>query len=73
MPKFQFDITEEQQERANKVFTEYGMRRAVMSRVLDEVMELIEAHGYNVVAILLDKNVEPKTIIPSLAKAGRRE
>ena len=70
-PKFQFEISEEQQTRALKIFSEYGMRRAVMSPILDEVMDMIEEHGYMVLAVLLDKNTEIKKVIPSLAKAER--
>ena len=69
--KFQFEITDEQQDRAINCFPEYGMRKAIMSRVLDEVMDLIEEHGFVVLSILLDKTVKPRTIIPSLAKAER--
>ena len=67
-PKFQFEVTEEQQARALKIFSEYGMRKAVMSPILDEVMDMIEKHGYVVLAILLDKNTKLREVIPSLAK-----
>ena len=70
-PKFQFEISEEQQTRALKVFSEYGMRKAVMSPILDEVMDMIEKHGYVVLAILLDKNTKLREVIPSLAKVER--
>ena len=70
-PKFQFEITEEQQARALKIFSEYGMRKAVMSPILDEVMDMIEKHGYVVLAVLLDKNTKLREVVPSLAKVGR--
>ena len=69
--RFSFEVSEEQQARALKIFREYGQRRAIMSPLLDEVMDMIEEHGYMVMAVLLDKNVKKKTILPSLAKVER--
>lgn len=69
--RFIFEITEEQQQRALKVFSEYGMRRAVMSRVLDEVMDMLEKHGYMFAAVLIDKDTtseEARKLIPSMKK-----
>ena len=69
--KFQIDITEEQRIRALKCFPEYGMRKAVMSRILDEVMDMIEEHGYIVVGIILDSGTNLRKIVPSLTKAEK--
>lgn len=70
-PRFSFEISDEQSQRAFHIFSEYGMRRAVMSRILDEVMDMIEKHGYLVVGLILDKDTEIRKIVPSLAKADR--
>ena len=70
-PRFSFEISQEQQDRALRIFSEYGMRKAVMSRILDEVMDMIERHGYLVVGLILDKDTEIKKIVPSLAKVDR--
>lgn len=70
-PRFSFEISQEQQDRALRIFSEYGMRKAVMSRILDEVMDMIEKHGYLVVGLILDKDTEIRKIVPSLAKADR--
>jgi len=69
--RFIFEITEEQQRRALRVFSEYGMRRAVMSRLLDEAMEMIEQHGWIFAAILIDKDTTSKEVrkmMPSMKK-----
>ena len=69
--RFIFEITEEQQQRALKIFSEYGMRRAVMSRILDEVMDMIEIHGHMFAAILIDKDTtssEVRKLMPSMKK-----
>ena len=70
-PRFSFEISEEQQKRALRIFEQYGLRKAIFSPILDEVMDMIEEHGHIVVAVLLDKNTELRKIIPSLAKAER--
>ena len=71
-PKFAFEITDEQQQRAYNIFNTYGLRKAVFSPILDEVMDMIESHGHLVVAVLLDKNTKLREVIPSLAEVERR-
>ena len=71
MYRFQFEISEEQYRRSLKCFEQYGLRKAVFSPILDEVMDMIEQHGHLVVAILLDKTTKIREIVPSLAKAER--
>lgn len=69
--RFIFEISEEQQRRANKVFSEYGMRRAVMSRLLDEAMDMIERYGWMFAAVLIDKDTtseEVRKMMPSMKK-----
>lgn len=69
--RFIFEITEEQQARALKVFSEYGMRRAVMSRLLDEAMDMIERHGWIFAAVLIDRDTtskEARKMMPSMKK-----
>ena len=69
--RFIFEITEEQRQRALKIFYEYGMRKAVMSRVLDEVMNMIEKHGWLYAAVLIDETTtseEVRKMIPSMKK-----
>lgn len=70
-PRFIFEISEEQRLRAVRIFSEYGMRKSVMSRILDEVMDLIEQHGWIFAAILIDKDTtqsEVRQMIPSMKK-----
>jgi hypothetical protein len=71
MPRFQFEISEEQRLRVNKVFTEYGQMRSVMGRILDEIMDMVEEHGYLVFGIIMDKDTNIRKIVPSLNKADK--
>ncbi len=70
-PRFSFEITDEQNERALRVFSEYGQRKAIMSRILDEIMDMVDTHGYMVFGCILDSGTNLREIIPSLAKVER--
>ncbi len=72
--RFIFEITEEQRERALRIFSEYGSRKAIMSRVLDEVMDMLEEHGYIFAAVLIDKDTtskEARQLLPSMKEVER--
>ena len=71
-PRFSFEITEEQKSRADALITVYGIRKSLFSIVLDDVLDLIESHGNVVVGLILDGQVKPREILPTLAKAERR-
>jgi len=71
-PRFSFEITESQRMRALNVFTTYGLRKAVFSPILDEILDLVEKHGHIVLGVLIDPETKPKEVIPSIAKAERR-
>jgi len=72
IPRFSFEITLAQQARAARLLSTHGIRKAVFSVILDEVLDMIEEHGQMVVGILLDESVKPREIISSLAKAERK-
>jgi hypothetical protein len=48
------------------------MRRAIMSLLLDEVLDLIEEHGHVVVGILIERAARGRDIIPALKEAQTR-
>ena len=68
-PRFSFEISEEQQERANKLISTYGLRKAVFSHILDEVLDLIDQHGEIVIGAIL--STRPRLAINSLATADK--
>lgn len=69
--RFAFEITEEQQQRANKYFSQYGMRKAVFSRILDDVLDILETVGPAAFGVLMDPNTKPREVIRSLNRAER--
>ncbi len=70
-PRFSFEITEEQQDRANKLIITHGLRKAIFSRILDEVLDIIEEHGQVVIGALMSPRVKPSEIISPLAQAKK--
>ena len=71
-PRFSFDITEEQQLRANKLIATHGMRKALFQPILDDVLDLIQEHGQIVAGIIMDGRVRPRDVVPLLKKAERK-
>ena len=69
VPKFAFAITEEQKARADKLITTYGLRKAIFSRILDDVLDLIEEHGSIVIGALLSPKVTSTEVIESMNDA----
>jgi len=65
-PRFIFEITEEQKQRADRYLSTYGLRKAVFGRLLDEVLDLVEEYGGMTIGIIMDKNIRPREIIPSM-------
>ena len=67
-PRFSFEITEEQMLRANKLLAQYGLRKAIFGKVLDEVLDLIESKGGIAIGIMMTPHIELKTIIPTMVE-----
>jgi hypothetical protein len=71
-PRFTFEITEEQQARATRLLSTFGIRKAVMTVVLEDLLNLIDSHGQVIIGVLLDGAAKPREILPTLAKAERK-
>lgn len=71
-PRFSFDITEEQQQRANRLIAAHGLRKALMGVVLDDLLDLLEERGQIVAGVIMNKLVKPREVIPILAEAERK-
>jgi hypothetical protein len=68
-PRFSFEITDEQKERADRLITTYGLRKAMFGQVLDDILDLIDEYGGVVIGIIASSKLKPREIIPSLKKA----
>lgn len=67
-PRFTFEISEEQRLRADKCFPTYGLRKAIFSRILDDVCEIIETHGGVAIGIMMSGRVKLSEIIPTMSE-----
>ena len=65
-PRFSFEITEAQMLRANKLLAQYGLRKAIFGKVLDEVLDLIESHGGIAIGIMMTERIKIKDILPTM-------
>lgn len=72
IPRFTFEISEELKARANKLLSTHGIRRAVMTPILEDLLDMIEEHGQIVVGVILDQSVRPRDVVKSMAKAEKR-
>ncbi len=70
-PRFSFEITEEQQRRANKLLGTYGVRKVVMQKVLDDLLDAIETHGPIVIAKIGNLNQSSKLYIKAFEAIER--
>lgn len=68
-PRFLFEISEEQKQRADKLIAQYGLRKAIFSPILDDVLDMIEEYGGVAIGVIMSGRVKPRDIIPSMKKA----
>jgi hypothetical protein len=68
-PRVVFEITEEQRRRKDFAFPIKGTLRAVMSQVLDDLLDLIEEHGQVIVGLIIDQSIKPRDLIKTLKGA----
>lgn len=72
VPRFSFEISEDLKDRANTLLTTHGLRKALMTPILEDLLDLIEEHGNIVVGLILDGSVRPKEVLKSMAKAEKK-
>ena len=68
-PRFTFEISEEQKNRANRLISQYGLRKAIFGPVLDDILDLIEEFGGVAIGVMMSGNVKPRDVIPSLKRS----
>lgn len=75
-PRFIFEITEEQKVRANKLISQYGLRKAIFSPILDDVLDLIDEYGGLAIGVIMSGKLKPREVLPSMKRAdeiGQKE
>jgi len=67
-PRFSFEISEEQMLRANKYLAQYGMRKAIFNKILDDVLNIIEIDAGMAIGLLMSEPIVMKGIMVALAE-----
>jgi hypothetical protein len=65
--RFLFEITEEQMIRANRLLSQYGLRKAIFGKILDDVLDCIETDAGMSIGILMSEKVVLAGIMSILA------
>ena len=68
-PRFSFEISWEQKDRADQLLSGYGLRRAMFGEILDDVLDMIEEFGGVAIGVIMSGTVKPRDIIPSMKQA----
>ena len=71
-PRFSFDMTEEQRKRADRLIATHGMRKALMSVILDDLLDLLEERGQMVAGVIMNRLLKPREVIPIMGEAERK-
>lgn len=67
-PRFSFEISEEQMLRANKLLSQYGLRKAIFGKILDDVLDSIEVDAGMTTGLLMSESVVMKGIMVALTE-----
>lgn len=70
VPRFLFEITVEQKARADRLLTQHGLRKAIFSPILDDVLDIVEQYGGVAIGVLMSGAAKPRDIIPALKQAS---
>lgn len=65
-PRFSFEITEEQMLRANKLLSQYGLRKAIFGKILDDILDAIEVDAGMATGLLMSEKIVMKGIMSAL-------
>lgn len=68
-PRFSFEISEEQKQRADTLLETYGLRKAIFGKILDDVLDLIDDFGGVAIGVIMSSQSKPRDVIPSMKQA----
>ena len=71
IPRFSFEITQEQQLRTQKLLGTYGLRKALFNIILDDVLDLVEDYGGMAIGLIISGKIKPRKVLPSLNKVDQ--
>lgn len=57
-PRLSIDLTDEQREALDRILSVHGLQRAVFSVLVDDLIESVDKHGYDVISGLLSRAIK---------------
>ena len=70
--RFLFEITEEQSIRANRLLSQYGLRKAIFGKILDDVCDAIEMDAGMAIGMLMTEKVVINGLMATLATRTKK-
>ena len=67
-PRLSVEITYEQRLRLSSCITQHGLQRAVFSKMIDNLCDMIEKYGEGVLACVLDDDLSVEELMKLLLK-----
>ena len=64
-PRIAIDVTPLQLSKMQELLR-WGTRNALLSAIIDDVIEMLEEHGSLAVALILDKQIKPRECVRTL-------
>jgi hypothetical protein len=71
--RFLFEISEEQMIRANRLLSQYGLRKAIFGKILDDVLDAIEVDAGMSLGMLMSEKVVMNGLIATLAAKTKKK
>jgi hypothetical protein len=71
-PRFTFEISEAQMLRANKLLAQYGLRKAIFGKILDDVLDSLEVDSGMTTGLLMSDNIIMKGIMIALTERTKK-
>jgi hypothetical protein len=70
--RFLFEITEEQSIRANRLLSQYGLRKAIFGKILDDVCDAIELDAGMSIGMLMSEKIVLNGLMATLAARTKK-
>lgn len=67
-PRFTFEITKDQMVRANRLLGQYGQRKVIFGKILDDVLDAIEVNAGMAIGLLMAEQIVMTGIMTTLSK-----
>ena len=67
-PRLTVEITEEQKARLDRCISQHGLRKPVFGRIVDNLCDLVEKYGENILGVVLGGDLTVEELMKILLK-----